>query len=58
MGAWSFVETYLEKALQKAGCGVQRPRYAGRRPAASPATGLMSRHLTEQQEFFDSALKG
>jgi len=58
MGAWSFVETYLEKALQKAGYSVQRPRYAGRRPSASPATGLMSRHLTEQQEFFDSALKG
>jgi len=58
MGAWTFVETYLEKALQKAGYSVQRPRYAGRRPAASPATGLMSRHLAEQQEFFDSALKG
>jgi len=58
MGSWSFVENYLEKALEKAGYAVTRPRYAGRRPAAAPATGLMSRHLSEQQEIYDGCFKG
>ncbi|MGH6850324.1 MAG: hypothetical protein ACREDD_07745, partial [Methylocella sp.] len=29
------------------------PRYAGRPAAASPATGLMSKHLTELKAFTD-----
>ncbi len=33
-----------------------RPVYAGRAAAASPATGLMSRHLKELQGFLDTAL--
>jgi 2-oxoglutarate dehydrogenase E1 component len=33
-----------------------RPRYAGRRAAASPATGLASRHAKEQAKLIDEAL--
>jgi len=33
-----------------------RPKYAGRAPAASPATGLASRHAKEQAKLIDEAL--
>jgi len=33
-----------------------RPRYVGRAAAASPATGLMSRHQTEQAALVADAL--
>ncbi len=55
-GSWSFVEPYIEDALTDAGKQGMRPRYAGRTPAASPATGLMSRHQTEQAALVADAL--
>ena len=39
MGAWNFVDPYLEWVLGQAGGKTKRPRYAGRPAAASPATG-------------------
>ena len=42
MGAWNFVDPYLEWVLGQAGGKTKRPRYAGRPAAASTATGLMS----------------
>lgn len=44
-GAW-FVEPLIEESLIDAGHKGMRARYAGRAVAASPATGLMSRHQT------------
>jgi 2-oxoglutarate dehydrogenase E1 component len=55
-GSWSFVEPFVEEALIKAGHKGMRPRYAGRAAAASPATGLMSRHQTEQSALVADAL--
>ncbi|MDX2210943.1 MAG: 2-oxoglutarate dehydrogenase E1 component [Sphingopyxis sp.] len=55
-GSWSFVEPYIEEALTAAGKKGMRPRYAGRLAAASPATGLMSRHQTEQAALVADAL--
>lgn len=55
MGAWFFVEAYLEAAMAQAGLKVTRPRYAGRAAAASPATGLMSKHMAQLQAFLDEA---
>ncbi len=55
-GAWSFVEPWVEEALADAGCRIARPRYAGRAPAASPATGLMKRHQLEQAALIADAL--
>ncbi|RZF63126.1 2-oxoglutarate dehydrogenase E1 component [Sphingomonas populi] len=55
-GAWSFVEPFIEASLVAAGGSVQRPRYAGRAAAASPATGLMKRHLVEQGALVAEAL--
>jgi 2-oxoglutarate dehydrogenase E1 component len=53
MGAWNFVESYLEWVLGQAGGKAKRPRYVGRPPAASPATGLMSKHLAQLKAFLD-----
>ncbi len=55
-GAWSFVEPYIEEALEKAGKAPMRARYAGRKASASPATGLASRHVSEQGALVADAL--
>ncbi|WP_168453653.1 2-oxoglutarate dehydrogenase E1 component [Sphingopyxis microcysteis] len=55
-GSWFFVEPFIEEALNEAGHKGMRPRYAGRAAAASPATGLMSRHQTEQSALVADAL--
>ncbi len=55
-GAWFFVEPYIEEALAAAGKKGMRARYAGRAASASPATGLMSRHQTEQAALVADAL--
>jgi len=55
MGAWTFVEPYLEWVLKTAGSKVQRPRYVGRAASAATATGLMSKHLAQLQAFLDEA---
>jgi 2-oxoglutarate dehydrogenase E1 component len=56
MGGWTFVQPYLEWCLQQAEMAAQRPRYAGRAAAASPATGLMARHLQQMETFLNQAL--
>ncbi len=55
-GGWFFVEPFIEEALMEAGSKVARARYAGRAPAASPATGLASRHMAEQAALVADAL--
>ncbi|MDH3474341.1 MAG: 2-oxoglutarate dehydrogenase E1 component [Rhodospirillales bacterium] len=56
MGAWSFVNSFIEEIAEEAGCEKPRPRYAGRPSAASPATGLHARHVREQAALIDDAL--
>ncbi|WP_378946888.1 2-oxoglutarate dehydrogenase E1 component [Mesorhizobium sp. ANAO-SY3R2] len=56
MGAWSFIDPYLEWVLAHIDAKHQRVRYTGRPAAASPATGLMSKHLAQLQAFLDDAL--
>ncbi len=58
MGAWSFIEPYLEWVFDHIGAKQRRARYAGRPAAASPATGLMSRHLAQLEAFLEDALGG
>ncbi|MBO9671023.1 MAG: 2-oxoglutarate dehydrogenase E1 component [Sphingobium sp.] len=55
-GAWFFVEPFIEQALDAAGKAPMRARYAGRKAAASPATGLAKRHLAEQGALIADAL--
>ena len=56
MGAWSFIEPYIEATLAELGMKSKRPIYAGRVEAASPATGLMSKHNQQQAKLVDDAL--
>ena len=56
MGSWSFIDRRLESVLVKSNCKYNRPIYAGRPEAASPATGTMSRHLREQKLLVNQAL--
>jgi len=55
-GAWFFVEPFIEEALKCAGKSPMRARYAGRKAAASPATGLARRHVAEQGALIADAL--
>ena len=56
MGSWSFIDRRLEAVLVNSNCKYNRPIYAGRPEAASPATGTMSRHLREQKLLVNQAL--
>ncbi|MGH6908324.1 MAG: 2-oxoglutarate dehydrogenase E1 component, partial [Aestuariivirga sp.] len=56
MGAWTFAQPNIERVLEFVGATNTRPRYAGRPPSASTATGLMSRHLKELNTFLGEAL--
>ncbi len=55
-GYWFFVEPLIEEALASVNSPVKRARYAGRNASASPATGLMKRHQTEQGALVADAL--
>ncbi|WP_428376543.1 2-oxoglutarate dehydrogenase E1 component [Lichenicoccus sp.] len=56
MGSWSFVDRRIEAVLGAVGHNATRPVYVGRRPAASPATGLARTHATEQATLVRQAL--
>ena len=55
MGAWFFVEPYLEWVLNQAGCKNRRARYVGRPASAATAAGTMARHLAQLKSFLDDA---
>ncbi len=55
-GYWAHVEPRIERRLGEAGLKPKRPIYAGREPAASPATGLAKRHAAEQAALIADAL--
>ncbi|MCP4072664.1 MAG: 2-oxoglutarate dehydrogenase E1 component [Hyphomicrobiales bacterium] len=56
MGAWGFLEPYLEWVFDHIKSDCKRARYAGRPAAASPATGMMSKHLAQLNAFLEDAL--
>ena len=56
MGAWHFIEPYLEWVLNQINAPNKRPRYAGRAAAAATATGFMSKHLAQLKALLDDAL--
>jgi 2-oxoglutarate dehydrogenase E1 component len=55
-GAWAFVQPYVEWLLENVGAKNKRARYVGRAASASTATGLMSMHLKQLQQFLEEAL--
>jgi 2-oxoglutarate dehydrogenase E1 component len=56
MGGWSFVDPWLELTLERSDNVTKRARYVGRAASASPAAGLMTRHLKELAAFLAEAL--
>ena len=58
MGAWFFVSQRMETILRDLNHEHLTVQYVGRRGAASPATGLHSRHVQEQKWIVDQALEG
>ena len=56
MGAWTFVDRRIEAVLRANGNAAQRPSYAGREEAASPATGLAKVHAVQQAALVQEAL--
>jgi len=55
MGAWAFIQPYVEWVLEQMDRAGERPRYVGRAASASTATGLMRTHLAQLQAFLDEA---
>jgi 2-oxoglutarate dehydrogenase E1 component len=56
MGAWHFIEPYLEWVLTQAGADHKRARYAGRPSSAATAVGVMAKHLAQLNAFLEEAL--
>ena len=56
MGAWVFVDIFLEWVLKQIGAKHRRARYAGRPASASTAVGQMSLHLAQLKHFLEEAL--
>ncbi|HXX08301.1 MAG TPA: 2-oxoglutarate dehydrogenase E1 component [Pseudolabrys sp.] len=56
MGAWFFVDTFLQWILNQIGAKNRTVRYAGRPASASTAVGQMSKHLTQLKQFLEEAL--
>jgi 2-oxoglutarate dehydrogenase E1 component len=56
MGAWIFIQPYLEWVIAQIGAAIKRPRYAGRRASAATAAGVMSQHLKQLQTLLNEAL--
>ncbi len=50
MGAWEFIEKRLKSVLHLVG-GKNELHFIGRRAAASPATGVFDRHLSNQKNI-------
>jgi len=56
MGAWFFVDTFIEWVLNQIQAKHRRPRYAGRPAMAATATGLMSKHQAQLKALLEEAL--
>lgn len=58
MGGWNFVDRRIEAVLgcMEPGMAISRPRFVGRKGAASPATGLAKTHAAEQAALVKEAL--
>src|SRR6516162_6593497 len=56
MGAWVFVDIFLEWVLNQITAKHRTVRYVGRPASASTAVGQMSKHLAQLKQFLDEAL--
>ena len=56
MGAWFFVDVFLQWVLNNINAKHRQARYAGRPASASTAVGQMSKHLAQLRQFLEEAL--
>ena len=56
MGAWFFVDVFLQWVLNQIGAKHRTMRYAGRPASASTAVGQMSKHLAQLKRLLEEAL--
>jgi len=56
MGAWNSAKNYIQWALDYVGAEKKQVNYIGRKPAASPATGYLKKHLAQQKEIIEKVL--
>ena len=56
MGAWSFVEKYINWTLDLVGAKSKKVQYVGRKPSASTATGYLKKHVQQQNEIISKVL--
>ena len=57
MGAWVFVKNRIENVLKTINAKQLDLHFIGRRAAASPATGVFDRHLSNQQNILRLAIE-
>jgi 2-oxoglutarate dehydrogenase E1 component len=56
MGAWTYIQPYIEESLTTIGRAGVRPHYVGRKTSASPAVGYLKVHEREQAALIKEAL--
>jgi len=56
MGAWNTVRNYIEWSLNYIDAENKEIRYIGRKPAASPATGYIKKHIDQQKQIVEKVL--
>ncbi|GAB3450986.1 2-oxoglutarate dehydrogenase E1 component [Insolitispirillum peregrinum] len=56
MGYWTFVMPRLQFIVEETGHSPAKVAYVGRPASASPATGLMKKHVAEQNRLAEQAL--
>ena len=56
MGAWNTVKNYIQWSLNYIKSENRDVNYIGRKPGASPASGYLKKHLTEQNEILEKVI--
>ena len=57
MGAWNAARNYIEWTLKHIKKANPKVTYIGRKPAASPATGYLKKHLAQQKEIIEKVFR-
>ena len=57
MGAWNSAKNYIEWSLDHIKAENREVKYIGRKPAASPASGYLKKHLAQQKEIIEKVLR-
>ncbi len=57
MGAWFSVRDYIQWTLDTIKANNNKISYIGRKPAASPATGYVRRHIFQQKEIINKVFE-